>query len=241
LDSHGIFPCVNKKQTTSRRDAGDPRFNKQARPRQCKRAAAEINATASSIAARWGNSESPSLLVEGRKEGGGGGGELRDGGEEWETDLDRADDSTCANSLPLERTSLAAISEFAAAILSIEAPPLLTEAEILCLLFLSSRWFRKRKRNGRGEARARSALVGADRRATSLPSEFLHRKYFQRKYAASVIVVRKEERECSGQRSATTCRVHDKMDKGERFLSLSLSLSLWRARQGKESAFEEFY
>lgn len=46
------------------------------------------------------------------------------------------------------------------------------------LLFLSSRWFRKRKRNKRGEAQPRGDVVGADRRAASLSSKFLHRKYF---------------------------------------------------------------
>jgi len=64
------------------------------------------------------------LVVEGRKERKGGGNGSRS-----------RDDSTCANS-PLERTSLAAISEFASAILSIEAPPLLTEAEILFAFFI---------------------------------------------------------------------------------------------------------
>lgn len=41
---------------------------------------------------------------------------------------------TCTNSS--ENASLAAISEFASTILSIEAPPLLTEADSLCFFYL---------------------------------------------------------------------------------------------------------
>ena len=49
-------------------------------------------------------------------------------------DSTRAHFHTCTNSS--ENTSLAAISEFASAILSIEAPPLLTEADSLCFFYL---------------------------------------------------------------------------------------------------------
>jgi len=70
-------------------------------------------------------SESPLLALRRRRKGRRGGG----------TDLDRAMIPR-AQTRRLEHTSLAAISEFASAILSIEAPPLLTEAEILFAFFI---------------------------------------------------------------------------------------------------------
>jgi len=92
--------------------------------RQCKRAAAEMSATRSLIAKIGKANRHFWLFAEGGKE---------DAGEE--TDLDRAMIPR-AQTRRLEHTSLAAISEFASAILSIEAPPLLTEAEILFAFFI---------------------------------------------------------------------------------------------------------